>query len=59
LLAISSLLPTLGQEAAMFGRRYGAKPHPALAAKTEPAPRNRHEPAAASTTLLTIVGAQK
>ena len=40
----------------MFGRRNGATPHPALAAKTEPAPRNGHEPAAASTTLLTIVG---
>ena len=42
----------------MFGRRNGAKPHPALAAKTEPAPRYGHEPAAASTTLLTIVGQQ-
>lgn len=40
----------------MFGRRNGAKPHPALTAKTEPAPRNGHEPAAS--TLLTIVGQQ-
>ena len=42
----------------MFGRRNGAKPHPALAAKTEPAPCYGHEPAAAATTLLTIAGQQ-
>ncbi len=41
----------------MFGRN-GAKPQPARAAKTDAAPRNGHEPGAAPSTLLTIVGQQ-
>ena len=41
----------------MFGRKE-ATPHPARAAKPEATPRNGHEPAAAPTTLLTIIGQQ-
>lgn len=41
----------------MFGRN-DAKAHPARAAKTDAIPRNGHEPGAAPSTLLTIVGQQ-